>query len=254
MAGRWTAWCAVIALVSLIPYAAGITDANLPIWLRFTLLPLAEGMHYMAVFFHEPGHAISHWLFGEPALPLLDIDKGGGMTYSLGRSQALTAFIYFLMTSGILLAARRGRPRVAAGLAAAGVIHAALVYSGWDLFVSLLMGHAAEIIAGSVMIALSALPGRLKTPAERWVALSTGLHFFGRNALLCAGLLLYAAKRREYAMHKGIPGLGDYQQAANVIGVSVEAVSAGMLVFLLASATLTFFHIKRRRRLSASSI
>lgn len=50
MTWRWAACCAVVALVSLIPYATDIADINLPIWLRFALLPLAEGMHYMAVF------------------------------------------------------------------------------------------------------------------------------------------------------------------------------------------------------------
>ncbi|TAL37311.1 MAG: hypothetical protein EPN97_05645 [Alphaproteobacteria bacterium] len=246
-------WCVAVSLTSLIPYASDIADLNLPIWLRFALLPLAEGMHYMEVFFHEPGHALCHWLFGTPALPVFDVVHGGGMTYSLGRSYALTAFIYALMFSGILLLARAKRRRHAAFLAAFSALHAILIYTGWDLFVTIIMGHGAEIIVGSALLAAAlSRPDLLKTRAERCVALATGLHFFGRNALLCAGLLMNAAKRREYAMQKGIPGLGDYQHAGDVVGLPVEAVTAGMLVFLLAAGALTCLYV-RRRRFSVSS-
>jgi hypothetical protein len=239
-------WCVTVSLISLIPYAADIADLNLPIWLRFALLPLAEGMHYMAVFFHEPGHAVFHWLFGAPALPVFDVVHGGGMTYSLGRSYALTTFIYALMVSGILLLMHAKRRRAAAALACLAVLHVILIYTGWDLFVTLLMGHGAEIIAGSVMLAAAlSRPDLLKTVPERCVALSVGLHFFGRNALRCAALLLSAAKRQEYAMQKGIPGLGDYQHAADVVGISVETVTAGMAVFLAAAAVLTLLYVRR---------
>ncbi|MEZ0224705.1 MAG: hypothetical protein ACAH83_09145 [Alphaproteobacteria bacterium] len=246
MPSGWKAWCAAVAFISLIPYTADIADLNLPIWLRFALLPLAEGMHYMAVFFHEPGHALCHWLFGEPALPIFDVVHGGGMTYSLGRSYALTAFIYTLMASGALLLAHAKRRRAAASLAAFAALHAVLIYTGWDLFVSLVMGHGTEIIVASLMLAAAfSRPDILKTRTERYIALATGLHFFGRNALRCMALLASAAKRQEYAIQKGIPGLGDYQQAADVVGISVETVTTGMLVFLLAAAALTWLYIRR---------
>lgn len=170
------------------------------------------------------------------------------MTYSLGRSYALTAFLYALMTSGILLLAYGKHYRAAAALAGFAGLHIALIYSGWDLFVTLVMGHGAEIIAGSVMIAAALVrPDLLKTLPERCVALVAGLHFFGRNALLCAGLLLNASKRQEYAMQKGVPGLGDYQHAADVVGIPVETVTAGMALFLLLCISLTVLYIRRRR-------
>ena len=241
-------WCTAVALLSLIPYTADVADLNLPIWLRFALLPLAEGMHYMAVFFHEPGHALCHWLFGAPALPVFDVVHGGGMTYSLGRSYALTTFIYALMASGVLMLTHAKRPRAAAGLAAFAALHVILIYTGWDLFVTLVMGHGAEIIVASLMLAAAiSRPDLLKTTAERCIALATGLHFFGRNLLRCAALLMSATKRQEYAMQKGIPGLGDYQHAADIVGISVETVTTGMLVFLLAAAALTSLYVRRQR-------
>jgi hypothetical protein len=240
--------CAALALAALIPALADALDIDLPLWLRFALLPLAEGLHYTAVFIHEPGHALTHWLFGEPALPALDLEHGGGMTYTPGRSYALTAFIYATAASGMALLWRMKRRRAAAALGAAAIIHAALICSGLDLFVSLVMGHGAEIIAGGMFAALAfARPDVLKRLRERAVALTAGFYLLARNVFMCLDLMLNPARRREYAMQKGIPGLGDYQHAGDVLGVSVQAVAALMLVFALASAIAAACYSWRRR-------
>lgn len=247
MTGKWITLCALLAAVGLMPAVADAADADFPIWLRFALLPLSEGLHYMAVLVHEPGHALFHWLFGEPAWPTLDLEHGGGMTYTPGRSFALTAFIYVLAASGGLLLLRAERKRAAAGLAAATVMHAALILSGWDLFVSLIMGHGAEIAAGAVLIALAlSRPDILAPLSERCVALTVGIYFMARNFFLCLNLILNAATRREYAMQKGIPGLGDYQHAGDVLGVPVQAVAAGMGFFAALSLALALRYAHRR--------
>ncbi len=92
-----------IAAISLVPFGAKQFLLDIPLALSILLLPLAEGLHYMAVLFHESGHALVHWLFGTPAFPLIDTVHGGGVTYSFGRSTALLAGVYALMSAGVLL-------------------------------------------------------------------------------------------------------------------------------------------------------
>jgi hypothetical protein len=244
--------CAALAFTAITPAIADAIGLDFPLWLRFALLPLSEALHYTAVVIHEPGHALTHWLFGEPALPTLDLEHGGGMTYAPGRSYALTAFIYALAAAGIFLLLRAHKKRVAIRLAVAVPVHAALILSGLDRFVSLIAGHGAEIAAGAVLSALPfARPDWLKRPIERCIALTAGLYLLERNLFMCLNLLLNAARRREYAMQKGIPGLGDYQHACDVIGVSVQAVAAGMGVATVAAALAALLYIRISRGSSA---
>lgn len=245
--------CAAAALVALTPYAAGGLGVELPDWLQILLLPLSEGLHYLSVAVHEPGHAFCHWLFGEPAFPTFDAVHGGGMTYSAGRSAALTAFIYFLMVSTLVLLWRASKRRAAVVLALFIPLHAWLISSGFDQFVTLVMGQGAEMIAAAALLAFGlARPDKLKTAPERAVALTASLYMFGRNAILCANLLLNESIRAAYANQKGIPNLGDYQHAALVAGVPVQAVAGGMAVFLLLCAMSAAVYIRRKHSRKAS--
>jgi hypothetical protein len=231
-------WCALIAVVSLVPYAADAPDVDLPVWLRGLLQSLSAGLHFLIAIVHEPGHALTHWLFGEPALPLLTPEKGGGVTYNVGRSTALTIFVYALMISVLGLLLRKKLWRRAAGLACFIILHALLVLTGWDRFVSMMMGHGAEMMAGSVLVALGwKRDDILKTTAARGAALVAGFHLFARNILLYENVLL------GQAIERGVPGLTDYRHAAGLVDISVQAVVGGMIVFMLICITATACYI-----------
>jgi hypothetical protein len=234
-------WCALIAVVSLVPYCADAPDVDLPAGLRGLLGLLSKGLHFMVALIHEPGHALTHRLFGEPALPLLNLEKGGGVTYSAGRSVALTIFVYAFMVSVLVLLLRKNLRRPAAGLACFIILHALLVLTGWDRVVSALMGHGTEMMAGSVLVALGwKREDILKTVAARGAALVAGFHFFGRNLLLCENLLLAPSRQK--------PGLADYYGAASMVDISVQAVAAGMIIFMLLCVTATAWYIVRPKR------
>lgn len=249
MPGRFQLACLAAALLSLLPYAADMFGLPLPVALRLLLLPLSEGPHYMGILFHESAHALSHWLFGEPALPLFDATEGGGVTYYYGRSRALTAGVYVLMGAGLLLLYRARRFRAAAVLALFIPLHALLVAGGMDIFVTMMAGNAVEAAVGAALVTLAlARPDILKSRAERAVALVAGTHLFCRKLLLCLGLMLVEVRRREYAVQKAAGVGGDLHEAAIVVGATVEQVAAALLLFILACGIFCAVYIARHRR------
>lgn len=231
----------------------------LPLPLYLLLYPLSECFHYMTVAFHEPGHALGYWLFGSPALPLIDAVHGGGVTYSIGRSHAVLAFVYALMAAGAWLLAQRKMWRGLALLGVFALLHIALLATGYDYPLAIFAGHGMEIavccwcIARATRIESPARASRTENPlpkAERYITMIFGLHLMGRVLLLPLALIFVNARRMTYGMQKGTPGSADLDKFARELGLPMEGAAWIMLaVFAVAmSATLVFIARRGARR------
>lgn len=220
----------------------------LPVPVGMLLFPLAECLHYMTVTFHEPGHALTHWLFGTPALPLMDATHGGGVTYSLGRSTALVVFIYLLAATWIAFAASRRKWRVAGALAVATALHGVFLYTGWCFPLAIFMGHGMEVITCcGCMIRASRTPSPL-SGAERFVTTVFGLHLAGRITMLPLALIFVNSRRITYGMQKGTPGSADLDKFAVELGISMQQAAGILLAVFAIAVVVTILHIQRRER------
>ena len=234
--------CMALAALALLPKAAFALNLDLPMVLWLLPLPLTEALTYTGVAIHECGHALAHWMFGEPALPMFDIIGGGGVTYHAERSPALIAGIYALIAAGAALLLRRKKYKMAGALAAAAALHAFVLIRSLDFFVILVAGHAAEIVAGCVFLVLATLrPHALKTGAERGIALVTGYYFLARNLGLSLGLIWIPSMRLEYTAQKG--RAGDLDRAAAAIDVTMPEFAGGMAAFVLSCILLGAVYI-----------
>ncbi|HYD17555.1 MAG TPA: hypothetical protein VEF76_03655, partial [Patescibacteria group bacterium] len=170
----------------------------LPIAAEILLFPLAECLHYMTVAFHEPGHALAHWLFGTPALPLLDATHGGGVTYSIGRSRALVIFVYLLLAAAIGVAASKRAWKACFVLLGATALHGWLLQSGWCIPLAIFMGHGMEVITCcGCMIRAAGVYAPLSR-AEQFMTTVFGLHLAGRVTLLPLALMFVHNRRLSY--------------------------------------------------------
>lgn len=233
---RFVAISAAVAVISLVPYGCDQFLLDVPLALRLALLPLCEGLRYMGVAFHESGHAITYWLFGRPAFPTFDTVHGGGTTYALGRSMALTAGVYALMAALAFILVRKKHLRALAALGVFAVLHFILLLRGWDAALGTFMGHGTEVLAACWCM-LRAFSDKPLSKAERYVSLIAGIHLAGRVALLTAALLLHDMRRLAYSMQKGEQGSADLDKLAWRLGIATpEAVSllAGFLYLCLA--------------------
>lgn len=268
---RFYITCLLIATVSLISFAAvqftghietrflidydfpgfpltHIHKGILPIQLYLLLYPLSECFHYMTVTFHEPGHALAYWLFGTPALPVMDAVHGGGVTYSIGRSRAVLAFLYLLMAGGAWLLAHKRNWRGLTALAVFTVAHIGLLVTGYDYPLAIFAGHGMEIAVCCWCLARAT---RVKNPLpkfERYITMIFGLHLMGRVTLLPLSLILVDARRVTYGMQKGAPGSADLDKFAHELGVPMEGAAWIMLAVFAVALAATAAVIARRRR------
>lgn len=219
----------------------------LPLPLYLLLFPLSECFHYMTVSIHEPGHALAYWLFGSPALPLMDAVHGGGVTYSIGRSHAVLAFVYALMAAGAGLLAYKKMWRGLAALAVFASLHIALLVTGYDYPLAIFAGHGMEI---SVCCWCFARATRVEDPlpkAERYITMIFGLHLLGRVILLPLALIFVNARRMTYGMQKGTPGSADLDKFARELGLPMEGAAWIMLAVFAVAISATLVLIARRR-------
>ena len=237
-----------IAAVSLIPHGAYQFQLDVPLALRIVLMPLAEGLHYMAVFFHESGHAIVYWLFGTPAFPLIDVVHGGGVTYSFGRSKMLLAGIYALMSAGVLLLIYAHKWREAAMLAVFIALHGLLTWLGWGSRLAVFMGHGSESLVACWCLWRALDPKFSHGSLERYVTLVTGLHLAGRALLLSAALQTHEMRRMSYTVQKGKRGSADLDVFAKMTGLTIQDTAALLGLFFAICLAVTLGLLYKRRR------
>ncbi|MCC7036192.1 MAG: M50 family metallopeptidase [Alphaproteobacteria bacterium] len=218
----------------------------LPVAIYWMLYPLSECFHYMTVTIHEPGHALAYWLFGSPALPVMDAVHGGGVTYSIGRSHAVLAFVYALMAAGGGLLAQRSMWRGLAVLAVFAALHVALLVTGYDYPLAIFAGHGMEIAVCCWCITRAT---RVEAPLPKWeryITMIFGLHLMGRVVLLPLALIFVNARRMTYGMQKGTPGSADLDKFARELGLPMEGAAWIMLAVFAAAMTATLVYIARR--------
>lgn len=111
----------------------------------FKIGPLHRVFYGFLVLVHELGHALTHWLFGRPALPAINILYGGGITFALGQVSWLVAIIYGGL--GWLAYKVRAYPGWLGVLAGFSLLYTVCLLTPINLILSKFMGHGMECVA-----------------------------------------------------------------------------------------------------------
>jgi hypothetical protein len=119
----------------------------------FILSPLKLLFRGFLVMVHEVGHAVTHWLFGRPAIPLIDFAFGGGITLSFEQSWLILGLIYGAIAYLIWLC--RVYPRLQGILVLFTGLYSFCLFTNWNLILSTFMGHGMEILAIFICLYLS---------------------------------------------------------------------------------------------------
>lgn len=107
--------------------------------------PLRVLFNGFQVIVHEVGHAITHWLFGYPAIPAVNILYGGGITLSFGQSSLVLGLIYGAFA--FLLYKCRYSRRLLILLAGFIGIYTLVLIAPLSKILMLFMGHGMELVA-----------------------------------------------------------------------------------------------------------
>lgn len=200
---------------------------------------LANGMALMATLFHEVGHTLMGWIFGYPTLPSFDFVHGGGMAWHFGRQVPLQWGMIALGAWGVWWVwVRDARWGIAAAASYAALLAASL--TGFHDVIILFMGHGAEVLVGSFILARVLADGVPNRPLEFEIHALAGTYLILTPIHLSWGLATDSLVRDEYWRQKGLEGFGDFSRIASHFGLASEIPVAWFcLGFAVCMAVLT---------------
>lgn len=154
------------------------------------------------VLVHELGHAVTHWLFGRPAIPSVNILFGGGVTLTFGQSALVLALIY----AGIAYLFYRSRhyPRVLGVLTGFTVLYTLCLMTSLNMILSIFMGKGMEAIAIVVCLYLAISGYYCRFAGDRAIYAMLGFYTFFSGLQFSWQLIRDADYRANY--EEGIGG------------------------------------------------
>lgn len=184
----------LLAVLCIHPHTRGI----FPLWV------IAAGGHIADTLFHEMGHTIFNWLFGQPAIPMIftlfGADQAGGMSMTFGRSW----FIQIAVLAGL------GYSCWQAKKSASALFIPALIFTGFIILVILLgyqqlivlyMGHGGSILMGGYFLFRAWIYLDARNAYERWLNAFFGFFLILSNFGFAYGLAFDPYANSDYSDH-----------------------------------------------------
>lgn len=238
-----------IVLLFLLPDVALVKNWNLPgIVNTLTFIPHA-GLGYMTVFFHELGHTVTSWSYGELAIPAFNFRDGGGVSVPIfPRSWFLQAPIYGGALFLIWVLFSDGYYGLLFSFLALVAVHAGFsTGEHYQLPVSY-MGNGGAVVMGCFCIYRAAL-NKVVTGAgnflERYMHMIFGLFAVGSEGIILAWQLMVSDIARS-AYNEGIGEshmANDFTVIADRLDCKLEHVGAFHMLFTLFSLAVMGFII-----------
>lgn len=205
----------------------------------FALGPLRVLFHGFLILVHEIGHAVTHWLFGRPAIPSVNILFGGGITLVFGQSLWLIVLIYLGIAFLIYLC--RAYPRLQGILVLLTLVYTVCLLTRTNTMLSTFMGHGMELVAIAVCLYCSTSGYFCRIPGDRAIYAMLGCFTLFSDVQFSWQLSHDADFRAWY--EGGIGGMidNDFVILANeYFGVDLSAIANVFLIGCLLAPTIAF--------------
>lgn len=209
----------------------------------FTINPLKVLFYGFNVMVHEVGHAVTHWLFGRPAIPTVNILHGGGVTLNFGQSWFLIGLIYLAMAFGIYQL--RIYPRLQGVAVLSVVIYSFCLFTRTNTMLSTFMGHGMELVAIAVCLYLSASGYLCRFTGDRTIYAMLGFFTFFNDVEFSWKLTHDLDFRSWY--EDGIGGVidNDFMILANeYFGVDLSTIANAFLLACLMAPAIAFLVLR----------
>lgn len=154
------------------------------------------------VLVHELGHAVTHWLFGRPAIPTVNILYGGGVTLTGGQSALVIGLIYAGI--GYLFYRSRHYPRVLGVLTGFTLLYTLCLLTNLNMILSIFMGKGMEALAIVVCLYLAISGYYCRFAGDRAIYAMLGFYTFFSGLQFSWQLIRDADYRANY--EEGIGG------------------------------------------------
>jgi hypothetical protein len=241
------------------PFVAAITPASRPVFAKsrpnpahqLNALVVGLGLGILAfviplfnvlmrgflVLVHEVGHAVTHWLFGRPALPTVNLLHGGGITLAWEQSAWLVGLVYLAISALAYLS--RSWPMGLGAIAAFTAFYTYCLATPLNQALAILMGHGMELVAIVVCLYLSASGRFCKFTGDRTIYAMLGFFTFFSDFRF-AWQLTHSPEIRE-SYEAGIGGVidNDFVRLANdYFGVNLSTIAGAFFLACLAAPAI----------------
>ena len=115
--------------------------------------PLRILFHGFLILVHEIGHAVTHWLFGRPAIPSVNLAYGGGVTLVFDQSVIVICLVYFAIAFLVYYCRHYRFILVLLGIFTS--VYSFCLSNSTNLMLSTFMGHGMELVAIAVCLYLA---------------------------------------------------------------------------------------------------
>lgn len=239
-----------IVVLCILPDVAEVKNWNLPGFLNTLIFIPRAGLGYMMVFFHELGHTVTSWSYGEIAVPAFNFRDGGGVSMPIfPRSWFLQAPVYAGAAFLCWVLWSDGYYGLLFSFLALLAVHAGFAFGEHYLLPVNYMGNGGAVLIGCFCIYRAAL-NKVVTGAgnflERYMHMIFGLFsVLGKGGLVLAWQLMVSDIARS-AYNEGIGEThmaNDFTVIADRLGCKLEYVGAFHMLFTLAALAIMGFII-----------
>lgn len=234
----------VIAFMCLLPDMAQAENWILPGWFLSIVGIPHTGLGYLTVFFHEIGHAVTSWTYGQPAVPAFNFADGGGVSVPLmDRSLLLQAVPYLAIAYIAWLAWQDRNFPVILGLIAFSMVHGYFAFGERYLDAVSYMGHGGAVLAGCFCIwrAVTHQTEKAYGAGERYLNMIFGLFAVMDNILMSYNLINNDIVRTVYEAGIGGHLTNDFHAIAMRLNTDVQHVAVFSLAFTLTAFAATAY-------------
>lgn len=234
----------LIAFTCLLPCLAEAENWQLPGYVMAVVRIPSAGLGYITVFFHEIGHTVASWSYGQPAVPAFNFVDGGGVSMPLmDRSLVLQGMIYFAAIAAAWLCWKEGFYAGLISIAALLLAHVPFAFGDRYLDVVSYMGHGGAVLVGCFCIwrAVTNLTEKSHGAVERYLNMTFGLFAVMDNLSMSYILMTNDIARTVYEAGIGGHITNDFSAIAMRTNTNVEHVAAFSLAFTATASAITIF-------------
>ena len=234
-----------IALLAMLPEAAGIREWDVPGFLTTIARVPSACFGYMGVFFHELGHTVTFWSYGQAAVPMFNFSDGGGFAQPVGpRTYILLGIIYIGWGAFIYWLFSNGAPRLAVLMLALLALHACFAVGDRYMLPVNYFGNGGAVLVGCFCIWRAALNKTVveqNADVERYVHMIFGLYVVLEQGLgLGFELMTDPIGRAAYAEGIGSSHIAnDFTALADRLDTHIQRIGAFHFAFTLFALAIT---------------
>jgi len=196
--------------------------------------------------FHEMGHTLFYWLFGQPAIPMIftffGSDQAGGMSMPLMERNWFMQIAMFAVLAYGCYWVRKNYPKLFIATIIFSLLIFAVAFTRYTPIVIAYMGHGSSILVGGFLLFRTWIYLDARNQYERWLNAFLGFYLILSNLCFSYNLAFNPVTRGGYDDHIAFGASHNdfWMMAMEMPGWSVKGIAIFTIGYCLAAIIGSF--------------